>query len=364
MSAKRYLGLDGLRGVAALTAMLFHCNGIFHKGAFFQHGFMAVDLFFMLSGFVVALCYEERLAIRLSAGGFLKIRARRLMPTFWLGTGFCAICFIVCLPWSYEPASWGIALATIPMTLLLVPQYMIAGEAYPVSSVAWSLGAEWLVNIFYAVLAFRLRTRTLIAITAAGFAAMTWVGFSSGTGWCVGTRISEFPVIAFVRAMPSFTAGIVLFRVHRMEWVSRLPVVSTELLLIVWLAAAVIPTFTATPLIDAEIAILLCPLLIMLTIRSEHTAPSWCKIVGDLSYPLYASHLGLLRLATFIPLFGLNRGPNPAMGFVVVVLAIAVAWLVMRVVAPGSPRIEEVVAARAADFQTESRTVIPAKAGT
>lgn len=333
MVAKRFLGLDGLRGAAAVTVVLYHCIDFFHKGRFFQHGYMAVDLFFVLSGFVIALSYEQRLASRLSVAGFLKARARRLLPTFWLGTAFCAICFVIYLPLAYEPGSWRIMLSAIPLGLFLIPQYMIAGEAYPVSAVSWSLAAEWLVNIFYAVLAYRLRTRTLIAITAIGFAAMTWVGFRSGTGWCVGARTTDFPTLALVRATPEFTAGIVLFRLHRMEWFSRLPVISTEVLLTVWLAVAVIPTFTATPLIDAEIAILLCPLLILLTIRSEHTAPSWCKTLGDLSYPLYASHLGLIRLAVCIPFFGLNHGPNPIMALVVVMLTVPVAWLVMRAAA-------------------------------
>jgi len=53
MEAKRFHGLDGLRGVCAITVMLFHCNDLFHTGPIFQHGFLAVDMFFILSGFVI-----------------------------------------------------------------------------------------------------------------------------------------------------------------------------------------------------------------------------------------------------------------------------------------------------------------------
>ncbi|HKB95401.1 MAG TPA: acyltransferase family protein, partial [Rhizomicrobium sp.] len=61
MSGQRFASLDGLRGVCALTVLLFHADDLFHRGPIFQHGYLAVDMFFLLSGFVIALAHEDRL---------------------------------------------------------------------------------------------------------------------------------------------------------------------------------------------------------------------------------------------------------------------------------------------------------------
>src|ERR1700730_11351644 len=85
MAAKRFLGLDGLRGVCALTVLFYHCADFFHKGPIFLHGYLAVDMFFILSGFVISLTYEERLKGGAPARDFLLNRARSLFPTYWIG---------------------------------------------------------------------------------------------------------------------------------------------------------------------------------------------------------------------------------------------------------------------------------------
>jgi len=71
MSGKRFLGLDGLRGVCALTVLLFHAANLFHHGPIFQHGYLAVDMFFLLSGFVIAFIHEDRLKSGMSLTAFL-----------------------------------------------------------------------------------------------------------------------------------------------------------------------------------------------------------------------------------------------------------------------------------------------------
>ena len=76
MSGNRFLGLDGLRGVCALTVMLFHADGLFHQGPIFQHGYLAVDMFFLLSGFVIAFVHENRLRTGMGLARFLRVRAR------------------------------------------------------------------------------------------------------------------------------------------------------------------------------------------------------------------------------------------------------------------------------------------------
>ncbi len=86
------------------------------------------------------------------------------------------------------------------------------------------------------------------------------------------------------------------------------------------------PTPAATPVLDALIATIAAPLIIVMLIRAEASAPAYCKSLGEISYPLYTVHIGLVLVATHTPLFGANRHPNPAGGIALVAISIAVAW--------------------------------------
>ena len=76
--------LDGLRGVAALVVIWYHVFEGFAASPVdqrFNHGYLAVDFFFILSGFVVGYAYDDRWKRRtLSFGGFIKRRLIRLHP--------------------------------------------------------------------------------------------------------------------------------------------------------------------------------------------------------------------------------------------------------------------------------------------
>ncbi len=334
----RYAGLDGLRGVCALTVLLFHCNGFFYAGPVFQHGYLAVDMFFILSGFVVAASYEEKLKSGFGVRAFLRTRAARLMPVYWIGTLLGIVCFVVFVARrapSTTPAEWAGYSASAVFTLLLLPEFFTPdGLPYPVSPVAWSLFLEWIANIFYAAGAYRPGVRTLTLMTILGWMAMTFVAFHSGRAWDVGGVRDNFFIGGTLRAVPSFLAGVVLCRWRRADVLGRLPKLSTELLLMAWIALASVPRapgFTSSPAFDAMIVTMACPLLIALLIRSNDSAPRYCSFLGEISYPLYASHVGLVRVALVTPLFGLSHRPDVwrACMFVIVCIAVAqfIGWL-------------------------------------
>jgi len=96
---KRFIALDGMRGVCALTVFLTHLIPLHaaHGHTAIRHGYIAVDTFFMISGFVIAASYEQRLLNGLSTVKFLRARVRRLGPTYWLGMTLGAICWGVIL---------------------------------------------------------------------------------------------------------------------------------------------------------------------------------------------------------------------------------------------------------------------------
>jgi peptidoglycan/LPS O-acetylase OafA/YrhL len=81
-SAPRYHALDGLRGVAALFVVLYHIGWVNHitPYRFFRNGYLAVDLFFILSGLVIASNYAERIRSSADVIHFLRLRFFRLYP--------------------------------------------------------------------------------------------------------------------------------------------------------------------------------------------------------------------------------------------------------------------------------------------
>lgn len=327
---RRYLSLDGLRGVCALSVLFYHCADFFHKGPIFLHGFFAVDVFFIMSGFVIALTYEERLKAGTSIEGFLLSRAKRLFPTYWLGAVFNIAVFIAIAETGYVASqdSWWMIWLFIPLTtLLIVPDYITPdGMLYPaMDSVAWSLFAEWIAYIVYGLNWFRWWTSRLALFAFAGWTTMIVFGFWTSGGWHGGADRVTFLSLGLLRCLPSFAAGVVIYRIHRHPLFARLPVISTEILLLLWFCIVMIPRTHAVPMWDTVLW-LLCPLLVCLLVRSDHKAPAYCGKLGALSYPLYVMHSGIIVLATYTPLFGLWRGPRPLNAFLVVGLCLTLAW--------------------------------------
>jgi peptidoglycan/LPS O-acetylase OafA/YrhL len=331
--SKRFLALDGLRGVCALSIVFFHCIDLFHKGSFFQHGYLAVDAFFILSGFLIFLTYEEKLRAGGNTRRFLLNRARRLFPTYWLGAAIGIALFVWMAHSGYlatEDAPWMIWIFIPLTTFLLIPDYLTPdGVLYPaMNSVAWSLFAEWIAYLGYAAGVFRWKTKFIAALALVCWAIMTYAGYHSGTAWCAGADRPTLFTCGLLRCAAGFLAGVTIYRIHREPWFQRLPSISTEILLVSWLVIAVIPTPVATAGLDAFLVIVCAPLLVCLLIRSDAKAPAYCETLGKLSYPLYVVHPGIIVLAAYTPVFGLSHGPHPLNATLVVALTLALAWAV------------------------------------
>src|SRR5579863_2770853 len=95
MEKRRFLGLDGLRGICAITVMLGHCELLFRPGVVVCHSYLAVDMFFMLSGFVISASYDRRFEEGLSTRAFLAARLKRLTPVYWGGMVLCTLAALV-----------------------------------------------------------------------------------------------------------------------------------------------------------------------------------------------------------------------------------------------------------------------------
>lgn len=224
--------LDGLRGVAALVVIWYHVFEGFATSPVdqrFNHGYLAVDFFFILSGFVVGYAYDDRWKRRtLSFGGFVKRRLIRLHPMVVLGAVLGAVTFCIQgrVQWDGTPVAFSSVLLALLLSLFLIPalpgsgpEVRGNGEMYPLNGPTWSLFFEYIGNLLYALFLRRLPTRWL-----AGFVALTGIGLAAyavgngsgyghlGVGWTLaGNNLPG----GLLRLSFAFPMGLLLSRLFR-----------------------------------------------------------------------------------------------------------------------------------------------------
>ena len=311
-----YTRLDGLRGVAALVVVWYHIFEGFATSPIDQrcnHGYLAVDFFFLLSGFVLSYAYDGRLNApsqygRLSLGGFLRRRIVRLHPMLLLGLVWGAIAYFLQggVQWDGTAVSpiWGvIALLT---SLLLIPAWPGAptevrgnGELYPLNGPMWSLFFEYIASILYGVVLHRLSTKflqVLLLIFAGGLSAFALSNLSGtfhlGVGWTLAGM--NFPG-GLLRVLFSFTMGMYLQRTTRTDGRGMPFIVGAALLM----GMLIVPYPGTEANVQNACYDLLCVLLVfpfiirgvVQTKRTESAMEtSICRWLGNISYPLYIIH--------------------------------------------------------------------------
>ena len=317
----RFEILDGLRGVAALMVVSFHllesyCGGD-HTRQIVNHGYLAVDFFFVLSGFVIGYAYDDRWAKGLTTWGFFKRRLIRLHPMVILGTllGAALFYFGACEEWKLivETSAFKLMAVTL-ICLTMIPigtSLDIRGwsETNPLDGPVWSLQWEYLANILYALVVRRFKTWMLAAFVAASvfltlnlalnwdvthsLAARDYASFTVIGGWCL---TEDQLLIGISRLLYPFFAGLLFSRLKAVIPVPRIGFVLTSALVVVALA---MPYFApqSSPwmngLYEAAVILLVFPLAVSLGAGSRlpsGRSAALCKFLGEISYPLYMVH--------------------------------------------------------------------------
>jgi peptidoglycan/LPS O-acetylase OafA/YrhL len=303
MKRRRYHTLDGLRGVGALFVVLYHFAPDFGIPAP-AHGYLAVDLFFCLSGFVLTRGYAEKLSDGMPFQQWMSVRLRRLYPLFFLSIaiGF-ALTAIPGFPGSELPASGRIMALGFNLFMLPAPTAMKA--TFPLNFVAWSLFVEMLLSVQFFWTA-KLRSRSILVLTVAGlaslFALRVAVGYVSG-----GYSWHDLPM-GVARGLFSFSVGMLIARKtgghHVTSSAAWLPLAAAALIL-----AVNPPHGTAYDLLMIVAGF---PLLVLASVHVEPVNPSAFSTAGELSYPCYALHWSFTF--AFLSFFGFNaHHPAPAM---------------------------------------------------
>ncbi|HEX3384564.1 MAG TPA: acyltransferase, partial [Mucilaginibacter sp.] len=208
--------LDGLRGIAAFSVVTFHFMEWYYSDYsqnFIAHGFLAVDFFFCLSGFVIAYAYDDRIG-KIGMLEFFKARLIRLHPLVVLGSVLGLLAFLFD-PFGghVELYSAGKIALVFMLSILVIPFPVVADRSFNLFSFnapAWSLFWEYVANIFYALILCRIRRAYLIPLTVIAAAGIFYVAYRSGNllgGWSGGTFWDGGARVSY-----SFLAGMLVYR--------------------------------------------------------------------------------------------------------------------------------------------------------
>ena len=311
--------LDGLRGVAALLVVWYH---VFEGYAFaggtliegINHGYLAVDFFFILSGFVIGYAYDDRWGKSLTLKNFFKRRLIRLHPMVVMGAVLGAVTFMLqgSVQWDGTHVATSLVMLALLCAMFFIPAVPGAayevrgnGEMFPLNGPSWSLFFEYIGNLLYALVLHRLSTRLLtgvvvaLGVSLAAFATFDVSGYGNiGVGWTLDTV--NF-VGGLLRMLFPFSMGLLLSRRFKPVRVRGAFWICTLILLVLF-HIPYLPGNEAICLngvFETLCIVVVFPLLIVLGASGATTdafSTRVCKFLGDISYPLYITHYAFMYL--------------------------------------------------------------------
>ncbi|HEY4326860.1 MAG TPA: acyltransferase [Mucilaginibacter sp.] len=324
--------LDGLRGVAALAIVVFHfmewAISDYSKN-FIGHGFLAVDFFFCLSGFVIAYAYDDRIA-KMGVVEFFKSRLIRLHPLVISGSVLGLLAFLFD-PFGGHTELLGAGKITLLFlaSVLLIPFPVMTDRTFNLfgfNAPAWSLFWEYVANIFYAFILCRINRCYLFVLAVPASVGICFVAYRSGSllgGWSGGTFWD-----GCVRISYSFLAGMLIYRFN---WIikNKLGFIGMAVLLTL---AFLMPFSTLNWLTEPLVVLLYFPLLIALGAGATLTQglKKLCIFFGKISYPLYMTHYAALWM--FGNYYTTHKVGIFQLSFIVitgVILLVGISYLVM-----------------------------------
>jgi peptidoglycan/LPS O-acetylase OafA/YrhL len=325
--------LTGLRGLAALWVMTGHyIRDTPHDPTVrfvINHMYIAVDLFMVLSGFVLAMSYNADFEAAPNGGRmwrFVLLRIARIWPVYALS---CAVCVGLVVT---GIGVWGppdISPLAVALNLGMV-QTWIAGHG-SLNAVGWSISTEWAASLLFPVFGLLLMRPSLRLSTIAAVGALAVLVVYDAVGGQAGPDAP--PVFgaltwysypgALVRCLTEFMFGMFCWRLRRdAGWTSWLGTSAVLLPAIVAMAA-----MTLDRAMDLTFVLLACVTIIGFSHERSAVAAAFASPVprwlGTISFSLYLWHIPLLRLEpTMETVTGSLGAPDPWLAGNLVTMAI------------------------------------------
>lgn len=287
-------GVNLLRGVAAIAVAIFHATPL-TGGQWVPGGYLAVDFFFLLSGFVLSHAYDSRLAGGMTARGFVVVRLIRFLPLYLaglaIGLALEGVLILVDSPNAIEP---GKLIVVAALGIVFLPYLVVGKDMFPLNVPSWSLHHEFVVNTAWAIFHKQLKGALLMSVAVASLVVVV-VGVLDFGSAAFGSEAQHY-VYALGRALFSFIVGVLIFR----EGIR--PIVGMRVSALVFSAALLVPVPKDVRwAFDLVCVVVVFPMLLpgiaqaRFTGRRIRSASRW---LGDMSYGLYAIHYPLIWLTS------------------------------------------------------------------
>ena len=316
--------LDGLRGVAALLVLFYHIfeglafaegangagDGIIHT---LNHGHIAVDFFFILSGFVISYAYDDRWK-KMNTWQFFKRRLIRLHPMLVMGAviGFLAFAFVGFERWDHTTTPTGWVMIALLLTMFMIPAvpgvpYEVRGngEMFPLNGPGWSLFFEYIGNILYALFMRRMSTMILATFTVLLGVAHAWFFIADisgydmvGVGWTID-NVNFWG--GLVRMLFPFSMGMLLARTFKPRRIKGAFWICSIALTVLFSVPYIVPggSISLNSLYEFLCIAFLFPLLVWVGACGKSSNGFIAKanrVLGEISYPLYIVHYPIMYI--------------------------------------------------------------------
>lgn len=315
--AQRFALLDLMRGIAALAVLVYHDEDYLGFQAL-PNAYLAVDMFFLLSGFVIAHNYDRKIAAGMSLREFAVQRLIRLHPCLLLALVMGVVMFVLREGRDHGFLDlWRIA-GSAALNALYLPAFIQPyheNHYFPYVGAAWSLTFELFANIVY-WLTFRLLNRKRLGLLLLVSAVVVAVGLARFGTIDLGMRPWDLGW-GIPRVMLGFFMGVAIRRhlYERMLTIRVNPAVAAPLALGVLLVAFSSSRLVGPGLVGladyaADLIVFPALLISVGAVNPGRVTAVLCKLTGDASYPVYLLQGPLTGLVAAVPqvLWGVKAG--------------------------------------------------------
>jgi peptidoglycan/LPS O-acetylase OafA/YrhL len=329
--------LDALRGIAAIGVVVFHMSQAFLPVAV-PGGYLAVDLFFMMSGVVLSHAYESRFRAGMGTIDFMRARLIRLYPLYFLGLVLGVLVTLASMRGG-NIQNWDAAslLQAVLLALFFLPSLSgrPVNQMFPLNIPCWSLFLEIVVNFLFVVCWPWLTSRVLVVVslvTAGAVGAAIIHGGSIDQG-----SVASDLAVGMARTLFGFSIGVLIARhvARAARACSNAAVLA--IVLVAGIAIAGWPAGESRAIWDAACVLVVFPLVVCAGTRVDPgpRLQSVATFLGVTSYAIYVLHSPLASvLNSALRRIDAGAGSGfgaPWLGLGVLAVLLAGCWLVDRI---------------------------------